>query len=98
MLRCHRGLPEGNGGEPIVDLRQIQCAPKQTTTDGSGMQHKATAVVLGFLTLILFALLGTVVYMNRRQIRYRLTPLLDTISRKVQYTTIGKQDEPEMRI
>lgn len=98
MLRCHRGLPEGNGGEPIMDLRQIQCAPKRTATDGSETQHKATTVVLGILTVILFALIATVVYMNRKEIMYRLTPVLDTISRKVQYTTIGKQDEAEMDI
>lgn len=98
MLRCHRGLPESNGGEPIMDLRQIQCAPKRTVAVGSDMQHKATAVVLGVLTVILFALLAAVIYMNRVQIKYRLTPILDTVSRKVQYTTIGKQDEPEMDV
>ncbi|XP_023702516.1 trophoblast glycoprotein [Cryptotermes secundus] len=98
MLRCHRGLPESNGGEPIMDLRQIQCAPNRTAIVGSGMQHKATAVVLGVLTVILFALLAAVVYMNRVQIKYRLMPILDTVSRKVQYTTIGKQDEPEMDV
>jgi hypothetical protein len=98
MLRCHRGLPEGNGGEPIMDLRQIQCAPEKTATDGSEMQHKATTVVLGILTFILIALIITVAYMNRMAIKYRLMPVLDTISRKVQYTTIGKDDEPEMNI
>lgn len=99
MLRCHRGLPEGNGGEPIMDLRQIQCAPEKTAAGGSTeMQHKASTVVLGILTFILFALIVTVVYMNRMAIRYRLTPVLDTISRKVQYTSIGKHDEPEMNI
>jgi len=98
MLRCHRGLPEGNGGEPIMDLRQIQCAPEKRAADGSEMQGKATTVVLGILTFILFALIVTVAYMNRMAIKYRLTPVLDTISRKVQYTTIGKDDEPEMNI
>ncbi|XP_021938408.1 trophoblast glycoprotein [Zootermopsis nevadensis] len=98
MLRCHRGLPESNGGEPIMDLRQIQCAPKKTVAAGSDMQHKATAIVLGVLTVILFALLAAVIYMNRVQIKYRLTPILDTVSRKVQYTTIGKQDDPEMDV
>jgi hypothetical protein len=62
------------------------------------MQSKATTVVLGILTFILFALIVTVAYMNRMAIKYRLTPVLDTISRKVQYTTIGKDDEPEMNI
>lgn len=98
MLRCHRGLPESNGGEPIMDLRQIQCAPKRTAVVGSEMQHKATTIVLGVLTVILLALLAAVVYMNRVQIKYRLMPILDTVSRKVQYTTIGKQDEPEMDV
>lgn len=98
MLRCHRGLPEGNGGEPIMDLRQIQCAPEKRAADGSEMQHKATAVVLAILTVILFVLILTVAYMNRMAIKYRLMPVLDTISRKVQYTTIGKDDEPEMNI
>lgn len=98
MLRCHRGLPEGNGGEPIMDLRQIQCAPEKTAADGLETQHKATTVVLGILTVILFALIVTVAYMNRMAIKYRLMPVLDTISRKVQYTTIGKDDEPEMNI
>jgi len=98
MLRCHRGLPEGNGGEPILDLRQVQCAPEKTATDGSEMQHKATTVALGILTVILFGLIVTVAYMNRVAIKYRLMPVLDTISRKVQYTTIGKDDEPEMNI
>lgn len=98
LLRCHRGLPEGNGGEPIMDLRQIQCAPEKTARDGSEMQHKATTVVLAILTVILCALIVTVAYMNRMAIRYRLTPVLDIISRKVKYTTIGKDDEPEMHI
>lgn len=84
--------------EPIMGLRKIQCAPKSSASAGMSIQHKATAVVLGILTAILCGLLVAVIYLNRVQIKYRLTPILDTVSRKVQYTTIGKQDEQEMDV
>ncbi|PSN38068.1 hypothetical protein C0J52_16685 [Blattella germanica] len=98
MLRCHRGIPESNGGEPIIELRQIQCAPRTEASMDSGIQHKATSVVLGILTVALLVLLAIVVYMNRAQIKYHFMPILDTVSRKVQYTNISKQDDPEMEV
>ncbi|KAJ9591876.1 hypothetical protein L9F63_001599, partial [Diploptera punctata] len=98
MLRCHRGIPESNGGEPIIELRQIQCAPRMEASINSGVQHRATTIVLGTLTVILFALLAMVVYMNRLLIKYHFAPILDTVSRKVQYTNISKQEDQEMDV
>ncbi|XP_022905498.1 phospholipase A2 inhibitor [Onthophagus taurus] len=52
---------------------------------------KAVTVLLVVLVLVLISLLGAYGYMHRDKIGMRMAPILDTVSRKVQYTTIDSQ-------
>ncbi|XP_067000580.2 trophoblast glycoprotein isoform X2 [Anabrus simplex] len=97
-LRCRSGMPETNGGETILGLQSIQCQPHLIAAAMESSQYHSIPILIGFLVTLLFVLLGLLVYMNRVQIKQQLTPLLDTVSRKVQYTSIGKQEDQEMDV
>lgn len=53
---------------------------------------KAIVVLLVVLVLILVSLLSAYAYLSRDKIKTRLHPILDVVTRKVQYTTIESQD------
>lgn len=53
---------------------------------------QAIIVLLVILTLVLLTLLSAYAYLSKDKIRTKLHPLIDAVSRKVQYTTIESQD------
>ncbi|CAH0385715.1 unnamed protein product [Bemisia tabaci] len=58
--------------------------------------HTLVTFVLTALTVVLLSLVCLLLYVNRDQISYQLRPVIDSVTRKVQYTSIGKQEEHEM--
>ncbi|XP_049845926.1 phospholipase A2 inhibitor beta [Schistocerca gregaria] len=93
-LQCHSGLPESNAGQIVSSLRQIQCPPEETASS----QHHVIPILVSFLVCLILIFCGVVLYMNWFMIKSHVTPILDSISRKVQYTSIGKQEEQEMDV
>lgn len=53
---------------------------------------RAITILLVILALILVSLLGAYVYISKKKIQSKLGPLIDKVTRKVQYTTIESQD------
>lgn len=52
----------------------------------------AITILLVILALILVTLLAALAYLSREKLNARFKPLIDVVSRKVQYTTIESQD------
>lgn len=53
---------------------------------------QALTVLLAILVVILFTLLMAYVYLKRDNVRKKLSPVIEAVTRKVQYTTIESQD------
>lgn len=53
---------------------------------------QALTVLLVILVLILVTLLAAYVYLKKDTVKQKLSPLLDAVGRKVQYTTIESQE------
>ncbi|XP_065332550.1 leucine-rich repeat-containing protein 40 [Cloeon dipterum] len=81
-----------------VDPKPVACSEKAL---GAGLPeggHSAAALVLAVLLVGLIVTLGAALYMNRNSLTYKLSPLVDTASRKVRYTSIDKPEEMEMNV
>lgn len=61
--------------------------------------HTATLIfLLIVLSMILVGLIVALVYVSRDKIKYMVTPVLDNVSKKVQYTSIKDEDCPEVHV
>lgn len=81
-LECHQNK---NERRYIVNLKNL-AESKQAKLS------QAIVVLLVLLVLILLALLSAYTYLSKDKIRKKLHPLIEAVSRKVQYTTIESQD------
>ncbi|XP_077302946.1 trophoblast glycoprotein [Arctopsyche grandis] len=91
-LRCTR--PKLSAGGPLLKLKVSPCknlAPKKT----SNKREKAAVGLLIFTTMFVLSLIVIVIYMSRYKLRTKITPLIEAISKKVQYTTIKNRDNVE---
>lgn len=77
---------------------KMDCIPKVTHFVVTSPHNKASEIVLGFLLVILIGLFLGIIYANRRAIKYKLNPLIDNVSRKVYYTTIGHDEDQEVEV
>lgn len=60
--------------------------------------HEAAAIILGILLAILIIMLVVAMYLNRTSLSYKLNPIVDSVSRKVRYTSIEHPEEQEMNV
>lgn len=74
-----------------MDFKTAGC--QLYTTRSSHGHVVALAVLLGAFTALLLVLIVAVVYMSRDRIRKAVSPILTTVSKKVQYTTIKDEDQ-----
>lgn len=91
-LRCAR--PKIYAGNVLVKLKVNPCSlaiPRNVTTKG----QKATMGLLVLVTLALFSLVIMMIYTSRFQLRAKLSPMVEAITKKVQYTTIKNRDNVE---
>lgn len=82
QLQCHQNK---YGNKYIMNLRSLGMAKHAKLS-------QAIVVLLVILVLILISLLGAYAYVSKDKLRTKLTPIMDAVSRKVQYTTIESQD------
>lgn len=61
-------------------------------------QYQATEILLGLLLVVLIMLLLGLLYTNRKTLRYKMNPILDSVSKKVHYTSIGHYEEQEVDV
>lgn len=92
-LKCFDGYPRSNIGKNVKNLTQIQCLPSERYSEMLNSSNTTVPVLIGFLVCLFLLLIGTLLYMNKVHLKYQLSPILDSVSRKVQYTSIGKQDQ-----
>ncbi|KAK6641117.1 hypothetical protein RUM44_012819 [Polyplax serrata] len=58
-------------------------------------QYQATEILLGILLVISSLLLLGLLYTNRKAIRYKMNPILESVSKKVHYTSINENYEEQ---
>lgn len=77
---------------PLVQQKgpALQGAQAQGTQGGIG---RGTALSLVLLSIAVVGLVVTILFLKRVHYKPRCSSLLDTVSRKVQYTTIGNHEE-----
>lgn len=92
MIRCYRDQPMG------ITKKEMNCARGAIKSTVASAQHQATEIVLGLLLVLLIVLCIAIIYTNRKAIRYTFNPLLDNVSRKVHYTSIGHYEDQEVEV
>lgn len=88
-----------NRGQPIIGLKDEACS-LGSLTDSDAQSH-AAPVLITFLVFLLLLFLVVVIYLNWMTIKNHMSPVwtvMDTVSRKVHYTSIGKQEDQEMDV
>ncbi|XP_055377769.1 phospholipase A2 inhibitor isoform X2 [Condylostylus longicornis] len=66
--------------------------------DGRNLERISQIQYDKSLSIILVGLLSALAYLSRDKIRHAMFPVLDTMSKKVQYTTIKDDDCPEVHV
>ncbi|KAH0954198.1 hypothetical protein HN011_000615 [Eciton burchellii] len=83
-LQCR----EGNVSHDFHETKN--CAPKLFASNRRG-----TTVVLCFLSTVLVVLVCALVYLQRRKLQKKIEPVLDSVSKRVRYTSIATGDNRE---
>jgi len=94
-FRCHRAeVPEESEKDcPTEDHLGVA-----HVLESDGPPHPAITALLALLSIALLSLTAFLVYTNRKQIRHKVTPMVDTLSRKVYYSSIGNNDDCEIDV
>lgn len=81
--------------EPILSLNMKKC---QKMRSGK-RDHTVTLVfVLICLSCILVVLVGSLIYVSKDKLKTWITPVVDQVSKKVQYTSIKDEEAPEQYV
>ncbi|XP_039304390.1 uncharacterized protein LOC120357611 [Solenopsis invicta] len=83
-LKCYEGNLQHNFHETK------NCASKLLTSTRQG-----TTVILCFLSIVLVALVCALVYLQRAKLQKKIEPVLDSVSKRVRYTSIANGDTRE---
>ncbi|XP_053658039.1 SLIT and NTRK-like protein 4 [Anopheles marshallii] len=90
--------------EPIRTLNVGRCRKQVASSGGGGNGGNATGhtttlvFVLVCLSCVLLALIGGLLYVSKDKLRGVLTPVVDSVSKKVHYTTIKDEEAPEQYV
>ncbi|VEN54432.1 unnamed protein product, partial [Callosobruchus maculatus] len=82
VLQC---LQSKHGNKYLLNLQSL-------VESKSAKVSKALKVLLVILVVILVTLMSAYVYLKKESVKNRLNPLLEAVTRKVQYTTIESQE------
>lgn len=94
MMQCHHG----KNGQPQAMLlfRPEKCRLQQPAT--STGHFVVLAVLLTMFTLLLVGLIGAIIVKSRERIKNMMSPILDSVSKKVKYTTIKDEECQEVHV
>lgn len=87
----NKGSLKCNEGEAIHEIHETKnCTPKLF----SSAPHGAT-VLLFFLSLVLVGLVCALIYVQRTKLQKKIEPILDSVNKRVRYTSIATGDSRE---
>lgn len=94
MMQCHHG----KNGQPQAMLlfRPEKCRLQQPAASTGHVV--VLAVLLTMFTLLLVGLVGAIIVKSRERIKNLMSPILDSVSKKVQYTTIKDEECQEVHV
>ena len=85
--------------ERIITLKLNKCRLNAINTKTGGNGHTITLIfLLIVLSCILVGLIGALIYVSKDRLKNFLNPVLDTVSKKVQYTTIKDEECQEVHV
>lgn len=87
-LQCYEGNPKDNVMHYLHETKN--CAPKLFASTRRG-----ATVVLCFLSMVLIVLVCALVYLQRAKLQKKIEPVLDSVSKRVRYTSIATGDARE---
>lgn len=92
---CHRN---GKVFERLAEINVNRCrVPSKASKTSTG--HRITLVfLLIVLSFVLIGLIMALVYISKSRMKHLLTPVLENVSKKVQYTSIKDEDVPEVHV
>ncbi|XP_026474196.1 phospholipase A2 inhibitor [Ctenocephalides felis] len=89
-LRCHRA--QKHGGEALISLSVDKCRKAQSVVHDTSKISTVTFMLI-ILIVILSGLVVALGYMSRDKLKLAFTPVIETVSKKVQYTTIRNNEQ-----
>ncbi|XP_058059802.1 trophoblast glycoprotein [Anopheles bellator] len=86
--------------EPIRSLGMGKCRKLRTGSPADDGGHTTTTLVFVLICLscVLVALVAGLLYVSKDRLKTLLTPVVDSVSKKVHYTTIKDEDAPEQYV
>ncbi|XP_055636825.1 SLIT and NTRK-like protein 4 [Toxorhynchites rutilus septentrionalis] len=91
-LKCYRNKKHE---EVILSLNMKKCQKARVAKQ----DHTVTLVfVLICLSCILVLLVGSLIYVSKDKLKTMITPVVDHVSKKVQYTSIKNEEAPEQYV
>uniref|UniRef100_A0A6M2DUV4 Putative leucine-rich transmembrane protein n=1 Tax=Xenopsylla cheopis TaxID=163159 RepID=A0A6M2DUV4_XENCH len=90
LLKCHR--VQKHGGETLLSLPVEKCRKVQTVVHDTSKMSTVTFMLI-ILIVILSGLVVALAYMSRDKLKLAFTPVIETVSKKVQYTTIRNNEQ-----
>lgn len=86
----------------VRNVNLIHCVTNKTRMScpklGAAGSSSSDSGLVAFLTVALLMSLGLLLYTNREPIRTAVYPTLLSLSKNIQYTTIGRQEAQEMDV
>lgn len=61
-------------------------------------RHSGTTVLLCLLSLLVISLVGGFIYMQRAELKKKFEPVLDSMNKRVRYTTIATGETREVDV
>lgn len=96
-LSCKSSTPENNSKDDA--FHHVSCTTLHSTPilklpeNISPSMSRGTALTVVSMSLVVVGIVAALLYLKKIQFKPRGSSLLDTVSRKVQYTTIGHHEE-----
>lgn len=84
---------------PVPFYETKDCGLKSKSTSWSHQKKSTgTTMLLYFLSLILISLILALIYVQRSQLKHKLDPVIETVHKRVRYTSIATADGQEISV
>lgn len=96
MIPCEH--KEDRSSELLLLLTLKKCKIKSINAHSTPLHHAALIFFTSMFIVLLVLIVGSLIYKNRDRIKRIVNPVLDTVSKKVQYTTIKDEECQEVHV
>lgn len=94
QIRCYHESEGAKNSECLSEYVKTLSPAKAA----AAARYQATEILLGLLLVVLIVLLLGLLYTSRKNLRHKMSPILESVSKKVHYTSIGHQEDQEVDV